>query len=116
MLITLVMQMLFVQPGLAKTKEEKLAERVKTGISKLGTGQNAKIKIKLKDGTKIEGFIAEAHDEKFVVMNSKTNQPVNVPYSGVKQVKGNNLSDGAAILIGVGVAILAIILLANQLD
>ncbi len=115
MLIMLVMQMFFTQPGFAKTKEEKLAEKVKAGISKLGTGQTAEVKIKLKDGTKIEGYITEADENQFVVMNTKTNQPVAIPYPKVKQVKGNNFSDGIVILIGVGIAIAFVVIFANML-
>ena len=115
-LIALMMLLFFAQPNFAKTKEEKLAEKVKTGIAKLGTGQSARAKIKLKDGSKINGYITQADENRFVIMDSGTNQPIAVEYYKVKQIKGNNLSDGAAILIGIGVAIVAIILLANQLD
>lgn len=34
-------------------KEAKLAEKVKIGIFKLGTGKKARVKIKLKDGTNL---------------------------------------------------------------
>lgn len=49
-------------------------------ISKLGIGQEAKIKVKLKDGTKIKGYITEMSESQFVIIDSKTNQPVPVPY------------------------------------
>lgn len=86
-------------------KEAKFAEKVKTGIAKLGTGSEAKVKLKLKDGTKLEGYVTEIGSDQFVVMNSKTGQAVPVPYPHVKQVKGNNLSTGAFILITIGVII-----------
>ncbi len=70
--VTLLIQMLFVHSAFAGTKEEKFAERVKTEIAKLGTGTDAKIKLKLKDGTKIKGYVMEADEDQFVVMNSKT--------------------------------------------
>ena len=114
-LIALLMQMLFVHSTFALTKEEKLAEKVKTGIAKLGTGPEARIKVKLKDKTKVEGFITEATENQFVVMDSKTGQPVPIAYSSVKQVKGNNLSSGVVIAIGVIVALVFIIFAASQL-
>ncbi len=40
-------------------KEDKIAEKVKTKITKIGTGADAKIIVKLKDGTKIKGYITE---------------------------------------------------------
>jgi hypothetical protein len=56
-LIVLLMQMFFVNQTFAITKEEKFVEKVKAGIATLGTGSEAKIKVKLKDKTKIEGYI-----------------------------------------------------------
>ena len=115
MLILLLMQVFFVHPSFAATKEEKFAEKVKTGIAKLKTGEQAKVKLKLKDGTKLEGYIAESNDNGFVVMNTKTNKAVSVDYSQVKQAKGNNLSTGVMIAIGVAVFFLVIIIAAKQL-
>ncbi len=114
-LVVLLMQLSFVHSTYAGTKEEKLAEKLKTEISKLGTGSGAKIKIKLKDGIKIKGYVTEVSENGFVVMNSETNKTVPVSYSQVKQAKGNNLSSGVIILIGVGVAIAFIIFAASQL-
>lgn len=113
-LITLLTQMLFVHSTFAGTKEEKFAEKVKTEIAKLGTGTDAKIKLKLKDGTKIKGYIIEANENQFVVMNSKTGQAVPIAYPQVGQAKGNNLSTGAIFLISaIGLVILSIILASN---
>lgn len=106
--ILLLMQMFFVHSAFAATNEEKLAEKVKLGITKLGTGTDAKIKVKLKDKTKIEGHIIESNENQFIVMNSKTGETVSVPYSNVKQVKGNNLSTGVKIIIGVAIFVAAI--------
>lgn len=96
-------------------KEVRFSEKVKTNIAKLGTGEDAKIKLKLKDGTKISGYVKAINDENVVVVDAKTNQTINVPYSGVKQVKGNNLSTGAKILIGVGIFVLVIVIAASSL-
>ncbi len=96
-------------------KEAKFAEKVKTEITKLGTGPEAKVKLKLKDGTNIEGYIKDIEADQFVMMNSKTGQTVSVLYPQVKQVKGNNLSTGVAILIGLGVLILLIVIAGNSL-
>lgn len=90
-------------------KDAKLVEKVKANIAKLGTGPDAKVQIKLKDGTKIKGYVTEVNESHFRVMDSKTGQDVPVLYPTVKQVKGNNLSTGAFVAIAVGVAILFIV-------
>ena len=107
-----MMLVFLTHPAFAATKEEKFAEKVKTGIAKLKTGEQAKVKLKLKDGTKLEGYITESNENGFVVMNTKTNKAVSVDYSQVKQVKGNNLNEGVVLLIGIGalIALVAIML------
>lgn len=111
LLVVLLLQLFFVHPSFAGTKDENFAEKVKTEISKLKTGKDAKIKVKLKDGTKIKGYIAEANENQFVVIDSKTNQPVPVPYSQVKQAKGNNLSGSAIAIISVAAIIIILYVL-----
>lgn len=109
-LMALVTQFVFAGQSFAETKEEKLAAKVKAGVTKLGTGPDARIKIKLKDKTKLEGYIVESDPSQVVVMDAKTGEAVPVSYPAVKQVSGNNLSTGVKIAIGIGIA-LAVILL-----
>ena len=82
---------------------------MKKGISKLGTGAEARIEVKLRDKTKLKGYVGEAGEDSFVVVDEKTGAASTVTYSQVKQVKGNNLSQGAEIAIGVGVILLPIV-------
>ncbi len=86
---------------------------MKTQISKLGIGQDARVKIKLKDGSKIKGYISEVGDSQFVVTDLETGQNTTVPYPGVKQVKGNNLSTGVKIAIGLAVLVVIVLVLGS---
>lgn len=106
----------FVSPAFAETKEEKHAIKVRTNVIKLGTGPDAKVEVKLKDKTKLKGYVVESNDNQFVVMNAKTGEAVPITYSSIKQVKGNNLSTGVVILIGVGIFIVALLILGATLD
>ena len=114
-LAVLLMQTAFVHQTFAETKEEKFTGKVKTDIARLGTGTDAKIKVKLKDGTKIKGYVMEVNENQFVVMNSKTGQAVPVAYPQVGQVRGNNLSSGVAIAIGIAAALIFIIIAGKSL-
>lgn len=101
------------RPGYARSKEEKatrFAEKVKEGISKLGTGAEARIEVKLWDKTKLKGYVSEAGEDSFVIVDEKTGGTSTVTYAQVKQVKGNNLSTAAEIAIGVGVILLPIVI------
>jgi hypothetical protein len=97
-----------VTPAYAGSKEDRLAEKVKEGIGKLGTGPAARIEVKLLDKTKLKGYVSEAGEQSFVIVDEKTGATSTVPYSQVQQAKGNNLSKAAKIAIGVGVIILPI--------
>jgi hypothetical protein len=98
-------------PVVAKSKAEKeaqFAEKVKAGILKLGTGKAARVKVKLRDKTKLEGFVGEAGADSFTVVDAKTGVATVVAYPQVAQAKGNNLSTGTKIAIGVAIVMLVV--------
>ena len=94
----------------SKAKEAAFTEKVKAAIAKLGTGPSAQVEIKLRDKSKLRGYIKEANEERFVLVSTVTGDSTEVAYPQVKQVKGNNLSTGAKVAIGVGIAIVILIL------
>lgn len=101
-------------PVAALTKAEKEAQhatKVKTEIAKLGTGQAARISLKLRDKTKLSGYVAAAGAESFVVADLSTGATTTVPYPNVVQVRGNNLSTGVKIAIWAGVIVAVVIVL-----
>jgi preprotein translocase subunit SecF len=90
-------------------KEAQFVEKVKAGIAQLGTGTEARVEVKLRDKTKLKGYISEAGAERFTVVDAKTGIATIVAYPQVKQVKGHNLSRGAEIAIGIAVILIPII-------
>lgn len=112
MLSTLLLQAAAV-PAFAKTnaeKEARRAEKVRAQMAKLGTGKDALVRIELRDKTKLEGYVSEAGAESFVVTN-KAGVATAVAYPQVAKAKGNNLSTGAKIAIGAGIAAAIILLI-----
>jgi len=112
-------------PVRAASKEEKQAQfagQVKAGIAKLGTGAEARVEVRLRDKTKLKGYVSEAAGEHFVVTDSKTGAATAVAYSQVKQVRGHNLSTGARIAVGfalavgllIAVAVIAVLITGGQ--
>lgn len=113
MLAVLLFSIAGAQVASAKTSEEKaerLAVKVKAGVAKLGVGREAQVELKLRDRTKLKGFIMEANENSFVVVDSKTLEANTVNYSAIEKIKGNNRSLG--IKIAIGVAIVAAVLVA----
>lgn len=101
--------------GFAESKAEKHAAKVKAGIVRLGTGVESRVEVKLRDKTKVKGYVSEITEDSFTVVNEETNSRSTILYSQTKQVKGNNLSTGVkvAIAFGVFVAIAVVFALLN---
>lgn len=114
-LISLMLQMVCASHLFANPKEQKHTAKVKAAILKLGIGTDAKVKVTLKDKTKVEGYVVSSDEQEFVLMATKTQTAVPVPYSSVKQVKGNNLNTGVAIAIGVAALVILFAIMANSL-
>lgn len=112
-LVGLLLNLVCMTPIYAASKEEKqarLALKVKESVLKFGTGQSARVKVKLHDKTKLQGYISAANGERFTVTDS-TGMATTINYPQVKSVQGNNLSTGAKIAIGVGFAAAAIFII-----
>ena len=92
-------------PALAGTKAEndsRRAEKVRAQVAKLGTGADARVRVELRDRTKLEGYVSEAGAETFAVTDA-AGRTTTVDYSQVKKAQGNNLSTGTKIVIGAGI-------------
>src|SRR3982751_5643814 len=90
LILLLVHTMSYLSVVSAKSPSEegaRLAEKVKSGIARLGIGPEARVKLKLRDGSRLEGYISQISEESFVVMDTKTNTATTVLYPQVKQVK-----------------------------
>ena len=97
-------------------KDQRHAAKVKAAIAKLGVGERARVEVKLRDKTKLRGYISEAGEESFVLFDPTTAKSTTVAYPQVKGVLGNNLSTGAKIAIGLGIAACVLIFLALLID
>src|SRR5687768_5388389 len=95
LLVGLVLNLGGVRLAYADSKEEKQArfvEKIKANVLKLGTGESTRVKVKLRDQGKLEGYISDAGAETFTVTDRKTGLATTVAYPQVKSVQGNNLS------------------------
>ncbi len=92
-------------PALAGTgagKEARRAEKVRTQLAKLGTGPDARVRLELRDKTRLEGYVSEAGADSFVVTDA-AGGATTVAYPQVRKAQGHNLSTGGKIAIGVGI-------------
>lgn len=97
--------------------EAQLLEGVKVKVARLGVGEKARVTVRLKDGTKLKGYISQAKDSEFVVRDRKTDAPSVILYRDVARVDSNrghstarNVALGTAIGAGSVLTVLAILI------
>lgn len=113
-LIVLLLNLVGIMPAYANSQDDaqvraqvREARKVKDAIMKLGTGEAARVQLRLRDGRKVKGYVREAAEDSFVVVDAKTGAATTITYTQVKEIKGNNLATGAKVALKLG-AILAI--------
>jgi hypothetical protein len=95
-------------------QEARRIEKIKENVCKLGTGVEARVEVRLQDGRKVKGYIREATEDSFVVVEEKTGTATTILYSAISQLKGKtgltavkvgiNVAKGVAIVAGVAAA------------
>lgn len=111
-LIVLLLNLVGMIPAYANSQDEAQARsirKIKDGIMKLGTGETARVQLTLRDGRKLKGYVREAGEDSFVVVDAKTGDATTVAYPQVKEIKGNNLASGVKIGLKVA-AVVGIVL------
>jgi small nuclear ribonucleoprotein (snRNP)-like protein len=94
-----------------KNKDDELAAKIKSKITKSGVGEKSKVKVELKNQTKLEGYVSAIEDDSFTVTDKKTGTSTEIKYDQVKKVSSKGLSTAAKIGIAVGIAVSVTILL-----
>jgi hypothetical protein len=96
---------------LVHAKELTSADEARASVAKLGTGKDARVEVKLRDNTKLKGYISDVKEDSFTVVDSKTGLARSLSYADVMQVskRGNGLSTFTKVAIGAGVAAGAIV-------
>jgi hypothetical protein len=75
-------------------------DKVKSELSKIGTGEKARVTVKLKSGALLKGFISVLDEDDFTIISETGTQ--RVLYSEVKKVKKAGLNAGIKIAIVAG--------------
>ena len=88
-------------------------DRTRASVQKLGVGRDARVEVKLRDNTKLKGFISASGQDSFTVTDAKTGASQTVAFADVAQVKkqGGGLSTRSWIIIGAVSAAVVIVAL-----
>lgn len=99
----------------AQTREDaknaELTAKIKTKVAKFGAGEKSKVKVELRNETKLKGYISAIETDSFTVTDKKTGATTKVDYAQVKKVNRPGLPVGAKIAIVAAIAVPAIVLL-----
>jgi len=92
------------------SNDDQLAVKARATVQRLGVGHNSRVEVKLRDNSKLKGYIGAADENSFTVTDSHTGASRTVAYTDVAQVKkqGGGLSPLTWGIIG-GAAVAAII-------
>jgi hypothetical protein len=82
--------------------------KVKAQVAKRGTGEKARITVKLRDKKEVKGYVSQAGEDDFVVADAKTGAKTTIAYRDIAQVKGKGFPLAAKIGIGVGIGLVVL--------
>jgi hypothetical protein len=107
LIIVLLMQSLSGATALvAQTRNDEQVEKVRLKVAKQGYGDKARVTVRMKDGTKVKGFISQAGADDFTVRDRKTGEPTLIRYLDVAKLESNRgHSTLRNVLIGVGAGV-----------
>jgi hypothetical protein len=76
--------------------------KVRTDVFKLGVGEKARVEVKLRDNSKLKGYIGEAKADSFTVVDSENGYRQTIAYADVDKVKkaGSGFSTRSWIILG----------------
>ena len=80
-------------------------EKVRTRVIKLGEGRNARVEVKLRDNTKLKGYLSKTEQDSFTVTESKTGTSRTLAYADVQELKtpGSGTSKRTWLIVGASV-------------
>ncbi len=92
----------------ASSIQDQNAEKIKEKIRKKGTGDRATVTVKLFDATTHKGYIREANENDFVVID-RSGGSHTIRYADVKSFGGGGISSMGKLAIGIGLGVVAAI-------
>ena len=87
-----------------QTKLGQQTAKARAEVARRGTGEKSRVRIKLRGGVEVKGYISQASEDKFTIVNQETGSPTVIAYSDVEKVRGKGgLGKGAKIGIIAGI-------------
>ena len=97
---------------LASAKSSQTPEQARATVRQIGTGEKARVQVRLRDKTKLKGYVSAAgSDDSFTVTDPKTGASTTVAYSDVDKVgkPSGGLSTRGWVILGAAATAAAIV-------
>ena len=88
--------------GAKSLDDQQATEKIRTKVLKIGVGVNARVAVKLRDNTQLNGYISDAGQDSFTVVERGTGFNKTVSYADTQSVKkaGSGVSVKTLIILG----------------
>ena len=97
--------------AIVRLTEPTRAQHVRTGLMRIGTGDQTRVTVRLRGGSRVKGYIVATGDETFTICQRKTGLLRIVKYSDVGQIRAQNLTRGQKFAIGTAIVVALILTL-----
>ena len=77
--------------------------KVKADVVKRFNKKEEHVKVRLRNGTEVRGYITQTSDNGFTLTNKKTKTGTDIAYADVQNVEGRGMSKTKKIAIAVGI-------------
>jgi hypothetical protein len=86
----------------AQATNDQATEKIRAKVQKMGVGVNARVEVRLRDNTQLKGYITDANQDSFTVVDSRTGSSNTVSYADTSTVKkaGSGISAKTWIILG----------------
>jgi len=92
----------FKQVGAQSLTDQQANNKIRAQVQKIGVGVNARVHVKLRDKTQLKGYIADANQDSFTVIERQSGSSKSVAYADATSVKkaGSGISTKTLIILG----------------
>jgi len=82
--------------------DQQATEKIRTRVVKMGVGVNARVAVKLRDNSQFKGYISDAGQDSFTVVESGSGSSKTISYADTQSVKkaGSGISAKTLIIMG----------------
>jgi small nuclear ribonucleoprotein (snRNP)-like protein len=89
---------------LAPSDGTKQAAKAKAEVQRRGIGEKSRVRVKLRDGTEVRGYISKVEEHSFDVTDKKSGTITSIRYDDANELHRQGMSKTAKILIAIGIA------------